>query len=216
MKRPVNIYKLYLVLAVLLLLVGCRPAHKAAEEKGEERKPTYTDSREFDPLELPQDRQIIPDENPQTGAISGGTMIVETRPRADDSTLEQIGTVPGAADTLNNQVYRVQLFTSQYYNEARQALDVAEEIFDQPVFVDYEVPYFKVRVGNFASRLDAENYQQKAREVGYTSAWVVVVNLNVKEPAPLYEDLPGLKLESDTTLKPADTVSTGDEQDNDG
>ena len=215
MRKPLNIYSLYLVLVALLLLAGCRPAQKAEEEKGEAQEPTYTDAREYDPLELPRDREIIPEAYPRSGVISGGDLIVEADPRADDSTYGQIVEIPQAVDTLNNQVYRVQLFTSQYYNEAKQAQEVAEEIFDQPVFVDYEVPYFKVRVGNFASRFAAESYQQQTREVGYTNAWVVVVNLNIKENAPLYENLPGLLIESDSLLKTEDTVSTGDEQNTD-
>lgn len=215
MRRPANIYSLFFVLACVLLLAGCQPAQKAEEEKGEAQKPAYTDAREYDPLELPRDREIIPEAYPRSGAISGGNMIVEAGLREDDSTYGQIKEIPQAIDTLNNQVYRVQLFTSQYYSEAKQTLVVAEEIFDQPVFVDYEVPYFKVRVGNFASRFDAENYLQKTREVGYTNALVVVVNLNVKESAPLYENLPGLLIESDSTLKTEDTISTGGEQDTD-
>ena len=215
MRRPANIYSLYFILVGLLLLAGCRPAHRAEEEKGEAQKPAYTDAREYDPLELPRDREIIPEAYPRSGVISGGNMIVEAGPLEDDSTYGQIKEIPQAIDTLNNQVYRVQLFTSQYYSEAKQAQAVAEEIFDQPVFVDYEVPYFKVRVGNFASRFDAEGYQQKTREVGYTNAWVVVVNLNIKESAPLYEDLPGLLIESDSTLKTEDTISTGGEQETD-
>ncbi|MBN1213004.1 MAG: SPOR domain-containing protein [candidate division Zixibacteria bacterium] len=215
MRKPVNIYSLFLVLVGLLFPAGCGPTRNAEEEKTETRQPGFTDAREYDPLELPRDREIIPEAYPRSGAISGGSLIVESGSSKDDSVYRQVREVPLAVDTLNNQVYRVQLFTSQYYNEAKQAQAVAEEIFDQPVFVDYEVPYFKVRVGNFASRFDAEAYQQKTREVGYTSAWVVVVNLNIRESAPLYENLPGLLIESDSTLKAEDTVSTGDEQDTD-
>ena len=93
-------------------------------------------------------------------------------------------------DTLNNQAFRVQILTTKVYGEARTALRVAEEIFDRPVFMDYEVPYFKLRVGNFAEREIAENYQQRARAAGYTNAWVVVVTVAVEEPAPLYEISP--------------------------
>ncbi len=93
-------------------------------------------------------------------------------------------------DTLNNQAFRVQILTTKVYGEARTALRVAEEIFDRPVFMDYEVPYFKLRVGNFAERETAENYQQRAKAAGYTKAWVVVVTVGVEEPAPLYETLP--------------------------
>ncbi|MBU0984142.1 MAG: SPOR domain-containing protein, partial [candidate division Zixibacteria bacterium] len=92
--------------------------------------------------------------------------------------------------SANNQAFRVQIFTSKLYNDARQALRVAEEIFDRQLYIDYEVPYFKVRVGSFDTRDAAEAYQLKAKAAGYGNAWVVLVTVGVVEAAPLYDDLP--------------------------
>ena len=70
------------------------------------------------------------------------------------------------------------------------AVQVAEEIFDRPVYLDYEVPYFKIRVGSFFDRDQAEDYMMRARAAGYKEAWVVVTNVAVREAAPLYFDEP--------------------------
>ena len=53
--------------------------------------------------------------------------------------------------------------------------------------MDYEVPYYKIRVGNFASREEAENYLPAAREAGYKTAWVVRAYVNVNTVEDLYD-----------------------------
>ena len=210
MKRNGIIYNT--VLFLLILALGCGAPQKTVEEDKETAPSDYTDSRDFDPLELPQDKEIIPVKYPQSGVINGSKIVVDDSNSGADTAVTEVVNVPSALDTLNNQVFRVQLYTSKYYNEAKDARTVAEEIFDQPVFVDYEVPYFKVRVGNFGDRETAEEYQLGAKAVGYENAWVVVVNVNKKEAAPIYEDLPRLYLYGDSVSVEPDSVSTGDEQ----
>jgi hypothetical protein len=156
-----------------------------------ETEPAYEDPRGFDPLEFPRDKEIVPREHPRSGDVIGKQVIVEAAADAgrEDTTGVAVAAPEPAIDSLNNQAYRVQLFTSRVYGDARQASRVAEEIFDQPVFVDYEVPNYKVRVGSFADRDGAEAYQQQARTAGYRNAWVVMVNVGVREVAPLYDDM---------------------------
>jgi len=216
MKKPRNIYKRFLIILVgFLLLCSCKAPREGDEKKTPVTPAEITDSRGYDPLELPQDKEIIPEKYPKTGAITGSKILSQVPAGESDTVVLNITEVPVGSDTLNNQVFRVQLFTSKYYFEARKALAVAEEIFDQPVYLDYEVPYFKIRVGNFGNRDEAEMYQQKTREAGYGSAWVVVVNLGVKEPAALYENLPGLMIEKDTASEVEDSLSNSEEPNTD-
>lgn len=149
------------------------------------------DSRGFDPLEFPSDREVVPAKYPRAGNIGGRQTLADT-PSDDvdpDSVMIPLEKLNLQIDTVNSQAFRVQISTSKLFSESKLVRIVAEEIFDQPVYVDYEVPYFKVRVGSFADRDAAEKYQQKAKAVGYSNAWVVMVNLGVKEAAPLYDDL---------------------------
>jgi hypothetical protein len=145
--------------------------------------------RGFDPLELPRDREIVPAKYPHEGAIVGTRNDTVARSdQAHDSLLIKNDGVRPVIDTSNSQVYRVQIFTGLVHGEARQIARVAEEIFDQPVCVEYEVPNYKVRVGDWDNRDAAERYCQKARTVGYTNAWVVMVGVNVRETQLLYND----------------------------
>lgn len=193
------------IAAILLLLslTGCKPSGAVITEKPSSKSSGASDSRGFDPLELPQDKTIIPREHPQTGPL--GTANDQSPDSSmgyltlDTTRLIQMVTY----DTLSNQIYRVQLATTRLFGEARKIVSVAEEIFDLPVIVDYEVPNFKVRVGGFADRTQAEVYQEKCRSAGYKTAWIVMVNLNVRSLEPLYLDLPAMvphdTLNNDTT-----------------
>lgn len=69
--------------------------------------------------------------------------------------------------------FRIHLLTSTLIGQARSAEQVAAELFDQPVRLDYEVPYYKVRVGEFSLRAEAEAYLATVKKMGYDEAWVV-------------------------------------------
>ena len=192
-----SIFSLLVVLGGCILLVACGGPGRSTEEVPEEAPIGYDDPRGFDPLELPADREVVPAAYPREGIIAGRAVLVDAEPEGTpgDSAEITIAELQLPVDTLNNQAFRVQIFTTKLYGEARAARRVAEEIFDQPVYVDYEVPYFKVRAGSFAERDDAEKYQQQARAAGYTNAWVVMVNLNTKKVAPVYDELLGLPVD---------------------
>jgi len=173
----------------MLLIAGC--GGNVVRYGGEEAPPPAEepmDARGYDPLELAVDTDIIPQLRPQTGVITGRDQLVTRDTLSTDTSAVAIEVPETAIDSLSSQAFRVQLFTSKLFGEAKHQVMVAEEIFDQPVYMDYEVPYFKVRVGNFATRGQAESYQQRAKAAGYGSAWVVLVTLEVKEAAPLYDD----------------------------
>ena len=174
---------------VVLILMGFTACQKPPQSGSEQSSPPLTgDARGFDPLELPRDKEIIPKKYPRTGNIDGSATLVEMKDE-DETDVNQIVDLPLPTDTVQSQVFRVQLLTSKVYSQARHAVTVAEEIFDQFIYLDYEVPYYKVRVGDFGSRESAEEYQMKAKAAGYPSCWVVVVNVGVKEAPPVYNDL---------------------------
>ena len=187
MRPPASTYSFVTVVALLVLMAACThpPAEiGAAPETGAEVSGT---SDSFDPLGLQRDREVVPAKYPRTGTIVGRPATEETGSgQARDSL--QAGGEEGAQkiDSANSQVYRVQIYTGLVHGEARQIARVAEEIFDQPVYVDYEVPNYKVRVGNWVNRDEAERYRQRAKTVGYGNAWVVMVSVNVREAELLY------------------------------
>jgi hypothetical protein len=101
------------------------------------------------------------------------------------------------SDVNPREVYRIQIFTSRLYNEANRELALADEIFNLPVHLDYEVPYYKLRIGDFIDRHEAEDMLPEVRAIGYRDAWVARVIKKIRE-LPLYEmlDDPILPLDS--------------------
>jgi len=186
MKIPKNTYSLIVLLG--LLAMACQGPGPSGEETPSSTEGGPPPDARFDPLELDEDHQIIPERYPQTGEISGAA-VVDEPVVPDGPTRPEIVAGDPAAEAPHGEVYRVQLFTSQVYGEAQGARRVAEEVFDREVLVDYEVPYFKVRVGSFYDRDLAEEYQQRAKAAGYTEAWVVMVNVALKKAPPLYDSL---------------------------
>jgi hypothetical protein len=183
-----NFFSLSLVFVVMSIGLGCQGPGSSGDEISPDDAGGPPPEARFDPLEFASDREVVPEEHPQSGDISGAAVV-------DEAITSEGPQLPGpiiddAAEILDTgENYRIQLFTSQVYAEAQRVRMVAEEVFDREVFVDYEVPYFKVRVGNFHDRDKAEAYQQRAKGVGYVDAWVVMVNVELEEAAPLYDSL---------------------------
>ena len=125
---------------------------------------------DFDPLGSELDRVVVPEE-----------FAIDKMSDVDED--ESFGPVlpPNfglAVDTSGEayDVYQAQLFNSTVYSESFLERRIAEEIFDEPVFLDYEAPYFKVRLGEFRKKREAENYlRQIVKRSGYSDAWVLRV-----------------------------------------
>lgn len=186
MIRRKSICSLPLLLLALCVFGSCSASRQGPERPRVQAEKEQKPQGRFDPFEMPADREIVPEKYPKSGAISGHSEIVMETRALDPAPGISIG-VPTAFDSTNNQVFRVQLFAGKQFGEAKQSLRVAEEIFDRPVYLDYEVPYYKVRVGSFVSRREAEEYQLRAQAAGYRNSWVVVSFVKINRAAPLYE-----------------------------
>jgi hypothetical protein len=79
-------------------------------------------------------------------------------------------------------VYRVQLYTTKDLSTAQAVGKEAKSDFGQDVQIDYEIPYYKVRVGVFNSPQAAEPVLQEARRLGYRGAWAVRMRASEKAP----------------------------------
>jgi hypothetical protein len=72
-----------------------------------------------------------------------------------------------------NTIYRVQLFASQYYSDAGYEKEVAEDVFEEPVYLVYDVPYYKILMGNCTDRVSGRRLLEHARSLGYDNGWLV-------------------------------------------
>jgi len=157
------------ILGLALVAAACSPA-KFFSRHQEEKRPEATIA--FDPLATSADREIVPEAYPIRTIHPG--LVASARDSAR---------IDSAAGPI--EVFRVEIFTSRLYGEANRELAIAKEIFSLPVHVDYEVPYYRLRVGDFSTRAEAERMVEGIRSIGYPNAWVARAIKKTVQPPPL-------------------------------
>ena len=74
---------------------------------------------------------------------------------------------------LISEGYRVQILATRYFEYADSvAISISNKITDS-VYVEFETPNYKVRVGDFINRDSAELLQKELLKMGYKSAWIL-------------------------------------------
>ena len=69
--------------------------------------------------------------------------------------------------------YRIQVMISEDEKDLINVKEKLELIIKEKIYIKFELPNYKLRVGNFDSRKKAETYRNKVIQLGYRSAWVV-------------------------------------------
>ena len=77
--------------------------------------------------------------------------------------------------------YRVQALVTRNTHSADSIRAVLSDKIDEDVYITYEVPYYKIRVGNCVDRKQAEELQLKLVELGYASAWIIRTRVKAPE-----------------------------------
>ncbi len=204
MKRDGNIYKLLAISLLFTVVGGCTLLKREPPLEEKQSTETSETGRQYDPLGLAQDSIVI------TQMDQSGTVTPTKQALTGDATLPSggpsriSGEATAGAESANSQVFRVQLLTLNAYGEGRRALAVAVEMFDQPVSLDFEIPYYKLRVGQFASKEAAERYLQRARTAGYPNALIVIATVGIREAPAIYD--PTGSQSSKIQSQPADSV----------
>jgi len=69
--------------------------------------------------------------------------------------------------------FRVQVFASRALDAATTLRDELAARWTEPVSLDFEPPYYKVRIGNCNSEAACSELQQELQDAGYVSAFTV-------------------------------------------
>ena len=69
--------------------------------------------------------------------------------------------------------YRVQVMISENQEDLIVVKDSLEKLIQEKIYIQFELPNYKLRVGNFSSRKKAELYRNKIARLGYRSSWVI-------------------------------------------
>ena len=76
--------------------------------------------------------------------------------------------------------YRVQVLATRYFERAESLAVIMKNTVSDSVYVDFEAPNYKVRIGDFIDRDSAESLQQDLVQMGYNSAWILRSRINSK------------------------------------
>jgi len=80
-----------------------------------------------------------------------------------------------SADTVHwvTDGFRVQILASKSMTKADSLSLLLNTALEDSAYVIYETPNYKVRIGDYVVREDADKMRQKLQNMGYRSAWVI-------------------------------------------
>ena len=85
----------------------------------------------------------------------------------------------GLLDSLKNirittqEGYRLQIFESSSVEETNRTLRKFERSLKDSVYMVFEAPLYKLRLGNFVTKKEAEKQKEKLNKKGYKNIWIV-------------------------------------------
>ena len=104
-------------------------------------------------------------------------------PLSDSFESESIISSKNDSIQVDIEGFRVQVFATQ---DRKKAEDIKEELsfkFDEKIYIIFEAPNYKVRIGNFLDRDDAEKLRMELVKESLSSSWIVrtKIQAEVKE-----------------------------------
>ena len=167
MVKIVRTTSVFFLVALFILSWGCAFAPKSRlspkEDEGKSEKEKVEQVEDFDPLSL-HDDDILPAESK------------EQTDRGEREREVEFVVSPETEETKDEeqvQGYRVQIFVSSNLGSAQKIKTEAEEFFPNEVYLQYDAPYYKIRVGNCLTRREGDLLKERAVRHGYRDAWVV-------------------------------------------
>ncbi len=159
--------KKFFIVLLIAGLMGCAGTSRKPPEPQPEAPTVLEETsgmdENFDPLTLNDDDITFPAESQ---AIAP-EMPMQIPPEQKE---------PAAPDNEKVDGFRVQIFSTKNLENATQAKAIAEEQFatlNLHCYLEFDSPYYKVRVGDFKTREEAEHYRDIIRSMGYPNAWIV-------------------------------------------
>jgi len=158
---------LVVVTFFLLVCVNCLGIKPCIKERWKEDRRTQAE-RSFDPWKIEKENPILVKE----GSAKAQEEFSPGMWEKDET---------GGASADNETFYMIQIFASKFPEEARNLADSVESRFGKPARIDYEIPYYKVRLGDFDTLEKAESFLRLIRKRGFPQAWVVKTRKEERE-----------------------------------
>jgi hypothetical protein len=110
-------------------------------------------------------------------SLAADTIIVHKDPRLDILTEKQVAINKVTSRMAANGLfkgYRLQVLNTRNRDDAfKTKASLLENFPDEKTYIMYQSPYFKVRIGNFVNRADAEDFKKQLSSYLTQPAYVV-------------------------------------------
>ena len=80
-----------------------------------------------------------------------------------------------------NEIFRIQIFESTESSIAKAEAKRFQNILGDTVYINFETPLYKLRIGNFLNRKQAEDAISAIENLGVKGSWVIRAMLNSKD-----------------------------------
>jgi hypothetical protein len=149
-----------------LLLAGCRPLEQSRREeeapssvrKEEPKAPLSTYEKTFNPARYDQEIRDVQG----THEITEGKGTV----RSEEDSL--------VVESEIAQGFRIQIFATPNIDEANaMKMAAAQSVIEDSIYVVFDPPLYKVRLGDFQTRVEANQKLATLVDKGFPDAWVV-------------------------------------------
>ena len=77
------------------------------------------------------------------------------------------------AELEEKEVFRIQIFESTVASIARAEANRFQNILGDTVYINFETPLYKLRIGNYSSRKFAEEAIELISKLGAKDAWII-------------------------------------------
>ena len=155
-----------LIMLCSLYLSGCAGTKEATQQ---EQTPETSEKsgiiEDFDPMSLEEiDFEVEPKLNIEAESSEAYRYLTANRDSSAGAE-EESRKVPG---------YRVQISSVTMQEDADEIkLEAMLQFEEENVYLIFEAPYYKIRVGDFEIRRNAEALQKTAVDLGYGDAWII-------------------------------------------
>ncbi|HDL17466.1 MAG TPA: SPOR domain-containing protein [Bacteroidetes bacterium] len=160
--------KCFFALLIFSFFFGCATTQKSkAPVNRDKAEPETQILEDFDPVELKDDDFVVPAK--VNDFVAPGKIQTEYPNAVPFANADS-----GEVKTVRVRGYRIQIGAFKNQEDAETVHREAMLNFENDnVYLIFEPPNYKIRVGDFEARRDAEGLLQKAISMGFKDAWIV-------------------------------------------
>ena len=150
----------------LVVWISCA-SPKEVVKPAEPKSAVSVEEISIDPLQLLGDDITISPPTWEVRSVPIDTAIPEALLNVEiDTTIHE--------EDLEVMGYRIQLFSTDDFVSATAAHEQAMlEFSETGVYLAYDAPYYRIRIGDFQNRIDAESFLNRVVRMGYSDAYSV-------------------------------------------